>query len=896
MTPRERHGRRADARLVPGAVAAWGAAWVAPLVPLWVSVMGSLLAALGAGAVVAVPAARRRAVVAVVLVCVAAAGLVSGLRTAADRAGPVTELARRGGEAGVELTVRTDPERRVTRVRGSELGAPPTVFAARIERVGDTRVRTPVTVLASGPDAGAWLGLLPSTPIRTHGRFVEGRAGGALLLVRAAPEPTGAAAAHQRFAGYLRARFRDACAGLSPAARGLLPGLVVGDTSRLPADLEADFGTTELTHLTAVSGTNITILLGFVLVVLRAGGVRGRSLPIAGAVAVAGFVVVARPEPSVLRAAAMGLVTLIALYTGRTRRGLPALAVAALALVLLDPTLARSYGFALSVLATGALLLLAPHWIGRLRARGWPKWAAVPVAVPLAAQAVCGPLVVTFAGQVSVVAVPCNLLAEFAVAPATILGFVTLVLAPVCLPLARVVGWLASWPIAWIAMVARTGAQLPGAAVTWPTGLVGGAALAAITVAAVPTLRVLRADDAPHRAPRHAPQGPRRPGWPRVAAAALLATVAVVALLRPPALIRPLTGWPPPGWHLVMCNVGQGDALVLNAGAGAGVLVDAGPDPRAVDRCLRDLGIDRLPLVLLSHYHADHVEGLPGALRGRAVGAIQGTNLAEPAGEVTRVRRWAAAAGTSLTTPTDGEQRALADLTWQTLLPRPATPTHPTARAAGGSAANNASLVLLVRRHGVRMLLTGDVETEAQEALRTRLTGVRVDVLKVAHHGSARQDPALLLALRPRLALVSVGAGNPYGHPSPTARTLIAATGAHLLRTDTDGPIAVTGTGSHLKAVARGPDTSPHRAKPLPPAPPAPPRPSMPPAPEQDATSAEAARTARVSAPPARSGPEGGVRGAWDAWADGQEIAGRPARARHARRRARGIARGSGDR
>lgn len=194
MTPRERHGRRADARLVPGAVAAWGAAWVAPLVPLWVSVMGSLLAALGAGAVVAVPAARRRAVVAVVLVCVAAAGLVSGLRTAADRAGPVTELARRGGEAGVELTVRTDPERRVTRVRGSELGAPPTVFAARIERVGDTRVRTPVTVLASGPDAGAWLGLLPSTPIRTHGRFVEGRAGGALLLVRAAPEPTGAAA------------------------------------------------------------------------------------------------------------------------------------------------------------------------------------------------------------------------------------------------------------------------------------------------------------------------------------------------------------------------------------------------------------------------------------------------------------------------------------------------------------------------------------------------------------------------------------------------------------------------------------------------------------------------------------------------------------------------------
>ncbi|MGW1992216.1 ComEC/Rec2 family competence protein [Embleya sp. NPDC001921] len=108
------------------------------------------------------------------------------------------------------------------------------------------------------------------------------------------------------------------------------------------------------------------------------------------------------------------------------------------------------------------------------------------------------------------------------------------------------------------------------------------------------------------------------------------------------------------------------------------------------------------------------------------------------------------------------------------------------------------------------MLLTGDVETEAQEALRARLGGLRVDVLKVAHHGSARQDPGLMLGLHPRLALVSVGRGNPYGHPSPSARALIAATGARLLRTDTDGPIAVTGTPTHLNAVARGPDTPTH--------------------------------------------------------------------------------------
>ncbi|MEU0931851.1 DNA polymerase III subunit delta [Embleya sp. NPDC005971] len=1052
-----RRERSADARLLPGALAVWTAAWIAPLVPLRATVTASAGAVLGAAVLARLPTVRRRATVAVVLVCLAAGGLVAGLRTAADHAGPVAAAAGRQAEATVELTVRTDPERRGTRVRGSELGGPPTVFAARIDHVrvapgsstrtdpasgtgrslgasipGGTRVRTPVTVLATGPEAGSWLGLLPSTPIRAHGRLVPGKGGQALLLVRSAPERIGAPAAHQRFAGRLRAHLRAACADLPPAARGLLPGLVVGDTGMLPADLEADFRTTELTHLTAVSGTNITILLGFVLLVLRRGGLRGRALPITGAVAVACFVVVARPEPSVLRAAVMGLVTLAALYTGRPRRGLPALAVAVLGLVLFDPTLARSYAFALSVLATGALLLLAPHWAARLCARGWPKWAAVPVAVPLAAQAVCGPLVVSFAGRVGLMAVPCNLLAEFAVAPATILGFVALVLAPVCLPLAQAAAWLGSWPIRWIVTVAHTGAALPGAAVTWPTGLFGGAVLAAITVAAVPTLRALRR-------PRSTPFG-----GSRATTAALLALLAVVLLLRPPAVVRPLTGWPPPDWHLVMCDVGQGDAIVLNAGPGTGVLVDAGPDPRAVDRCLRDLGIRRLPLILLSHFHADHVEGLPGALRDRAVGLIQGTSVLEPMAEVTRVRRWATAAGIALSTPTDAERRSRAALTWQTLAPPPtalrlrpgprtpnpgplrdaplthlpepprpagtppvvpprldapttrprdptpasqpkpppprasgpsgirrpdqappsqpgsAPPTRldapagpgcdacsapassfppgvraahpatlgpascpcpevswspdapagsvgarsllsdmpaavpaefvaasgvdaarlplsgrrttdsvapairradvsvpgvsdarvggpalppsgvgvpitgagdlapgrpwagpgaresapvrglPVGSAVGGSVANNASLVVLAERHGVRMLLTGDAEIEAQEALRDRLAGLRVDVLKVAHHGSSRQDPGLVLGLHPRLALVSVGKGNPYGHPSPSARALVAATGARLLRTDTDGPIAVTGSPAHLDAVARGPDTPAH--------------------------------------------------------------------------------------
>lgn len=136
-----------------------------------------------------------------------------------------------------------------------------------------------------------------------------------------------------------------------------------------------------------------------------------------------------------------------------------------------------------------------------------------------------------------------------------------------------------------------------------------------------------------------APRLARRP-WICAAAGLLL----VLAVLRPVPLTRIMTGWPPPGWAFALCDVGQGDAMVLMAGEGAGVVIDAGPDPRAVDRCLRDLAVTRVPLVVLTHFHADHVRGLPGVLRGRAVGAIQTTSLEEPPEQAAFVRRTAAAA------------------------------------------------------------------------------------------------------------------------------------------------------------------------------------------------------------------------------------------------------------
>nr|WP_229925462.1 ComEC/Rec2 family competence protein [Streptomyces longispororuber] len=631
-----------------------------------------------------------------------------------------------------------------------------------------------------------WLRLLPSTRVRVRADLVppmpDSDRIAAVLRVRGdrAPQVIGEPSTAQRFAGELRGGLREATEGLSADARALVPGLVIGDTSRVPPELEQAFRATDLTHLLAVSGANLTIVLALLIGppgtahrAERRGlaprlGIPLRTTAVLGGVLTLGFVIVCRPEPSVVRAAACGLVVLLAIATGRRRSLIPALATVVLVLVLYDPWLSRRYGFLLSVLATGALLTLAPRWSAALRRRGVPGRPAESVAAAATAQAVCAPVVAVLAARVSLVAVPCNLLAEFAVAPATVLGFAALALAPVAMPVAKACAWGAGWPTEWIAGIARTGAALPGSGVDWPGSWSGALLLAVVTVVVVLVGRRLL----------------RHPWW--CAACALLLCVVIV---QPPPVTRVIAGWPPPGWRLVMCDVGQGDALVLAAGSGAGVVVDAGPDPLLVDRCLRSLGVTRVPLVLLTHFHADHVAGLPGVLRGRSVGVVQTTGLGEPPGQVAFVRAQAAAHGVPLTRAVAGERRRTGALDWQVLWPLPEPAPDP-------EGPNDASVTLLVRVGGLTLLLLGDLEPPAQRDLLRTPAGAalgRVDVLKVAHHGSAYQDPALLRRAGPRLALISCGVDNSYGHPSPRTVGALRAVGATVLRTDTDGAIAVVG-------------------------------------------------------------------------------------------------------
>ncbi|KQX68868.1 ComEC/Rec2 family competence protein [Angustibacter sp. Root456] len=629
-------------------------------------------------------------------------------------------------------------------------------------------VRTSVLVFGRA----SWTSVRRGEQVVAPGRLAPAAAADdvvATFTARGPPAVVGRASWIDRGAERVRAGLRRAVRSLPTDARGLLPGLVVGDTSLQPPELTEAMRVTGLTHLAAVSGTNTTLVCVVALALCRGVGLGRRVRLVVAAALLAGFVVLARPEPSVLRAAVMGGIGLVALATARRRLAVPALSAAVVVLLVADPWLARSYGFALSVLATLGLLLIAPPLQARLE-RGLPPALATALAVPVAAQLACTPVIVLLAGQVSLVAVLANLLAEPLVAPATVLGLAA-ALAGVGWPgLATVLAWGGGLPCVAIGAVARTLAQWPHAQVAWPGGATGALTLSALLVTGWLA-------------------GPRL--WRWSAAHRPLAASGGVLLLAVGVPLPTAVAWPPPRWVLVACDVGQGDALVISTGTGRAVLVDAGPDARAVDRCLTDLQVRTLDVVVLTHFHADHVDGLAGALRGRRVGGLLTTIVDDPPAQARHVRRLAARTGVPVRAVVAGERAQDGPVSWQVLWPERVI--------RAGSVPNNASVVLDVRVAGLRLLLVGDIEPEAARVVDTRLRalpeGPRVDVLKIAHHGSAQQDDRLLADTAPELALVSVGAGNDYGHPAPALLRRLAGQGAVVARTDLSGDLAVVVTG-----------------------------------------------------------------------------------------------------
>ena len=775
--------RPLDLRLLAPAVASWLTALVCPVLPPWISWVGAVVT--GTAAVVVFVAARApwEAAALCLAATLGATGTVAAVtgihvyRIERSAAVEATEVAR---ETEFTAVVRTDPRARAGMPRP---GRAEWVITARTTGVQgrDGPSRAPVVLLVSGE---GWDELLPGQRVRARGVFLPAEDSpltAALVLVRGPPARVEDPSALQSFAGGVRTRLREAVQVLPQPERGLLPALVVGDVSGLSSETAEDFRATGMTHLLTVSGANLAVLTGFVLGVARLLRAPPWCSVVGGSLMIWVFVLVCRPEPSVVRAAFMGSLGLLALATGRTHAALGALSATVVGVLFVAPELAASYGFALSVLATAGIVLLVPPWTRMWSAR-IPPPAAEALAVAVAAQLAVSPVLVLLSGEVSWVAVPANVLAAPVVAVVTVVGSLVAALAALgALPVvagssvlseawAAMVTGLVHVPgvgVSWIVTVAEYGARVPYGALPWRPDVAGALALAALLA-----LFVLSR------------------GFFRRVLAAVVVTVLVLALA-----LRCLPGeWPPRHWALVACDVGQGDAFVLAVKAGSAVVFDTGEHPKAVDECLHDLGVREIPLLLLSHDHADHVDGVPGVLRHRTVGAVMGPEgMADSA-----AGRLLVEAGIEMMIGVVGQELRVGPWYLRVLWPE----------AGFTGSVNDGSLV--VRADGpLSVLLTGDIEEDAQQRLLRSPDAdlLSVGVLTTPHHGAATQEPGFLATTEPHVTVTSAGEDNSYGHPAPSTWNTLERVGAVNLRTDRDGAVAVLpgGGSGPPHGVVRGP-------------------------------------------------------------------------------------------
>jgi len=247
-----------------------------------------------------------------------------------------------------------------------------------------------------------------------------------------------------------------------------------------------------------------------------------------------------------------------------------------------------------------------------------------------------------------------------------------------------------------------------------------------------------------------------------------------------------LQRWPGGDWQVANCDIGQGDSMVINLGNHRGIVIDVGPDAVAEDRCLKALGIKEIPLLILSHFHADHVAGLPGALNKRTVGQVWVSVNSAPLME--SVKAQTTLKGVEIVKAVRGMSSRVGALDIKVLWPTLSSMSFED-MPGDGSQINNSSIATLITSNEFSIFTGGDIEPPVQQILVKDV--FPVDVYKVSHHGSRYQDLALMAALQPRISIISVGMGNSYGHPAVQTLDALARLGSVVLRTDIDGAIAV---------------------------------------------------------------------------------------------------------
>ena len=681
-------------------------------------------------------------------------------------------LAARIGESGPAKVVTTAPARAsswATRVQATTLSFDRVVVQERV-----------LLVLPAGrsPPRGSILGLRAriEEPRPAEGGFDErawlARQGIHVVLRASAWQPAGRRGGIASLGDRLRDRVEDAVSsGTSGVRRGIVLGVVLGEDEGLPMAVRDDFRASGLTHLLAVSGQNVAFIvagvhgLGWLLRLSRA----VRELAVL--VSIGAYVLAVGWQPSVIRAGVAGALVSLAWLAARPRDRWHFLAFGALVLLVWSPTSLLEPGFQLSFAAVAAIFLAVPRF--RHVVDGWNAPSAVADA--LAVSVVCGlvtaPIVLFHFGRAPLYTVPANVLA-FPVVPVVLaLGLLAGAASIVSPEAAAALAWLAGWAGAWLELVARVVGGMPGAQIGTRSAL----ALVSIVALGWPSVRYVR----------------RRLGSRAPATAVAVAAVALVCAVGWWAS-RPSPAWTQPtGLRVTFLDVGQGDSALLETPS-ARVLVDEGPPEADVAGQLLRMGVTSLSALVLTHPQRDHVGGATGVIRRLRVGVVL-----DPALEVTGPEREEALAaarkrGIPIRAVRAGDELRVGSLRLRVLWPEDA--------GTSSEDPNLNAVVLLASFGDFDVFLTADAESDVTSKLQVG----EVEVLKVAHHGSA--DPGLadeLRELRPQVAVVSCGRGNDYGHPrAETLAALEASLGLAVYRTDLHGRVVVESDGRRLRVVA----------------------------------------------------------------------------------------------
>jgi competence protein ComEC len=593
--------------------------------------------------------------------------------------------------------------------------------------------------------------------------------------------------------------------GMPAREAGLARGFVLGEAERIDATTVEDFRRAGLSHLLAVSGQNVALLALLAMPLLASFGIplRARLVWILGAIVV--YVPLAGAGPSILRAGVMGGISVLATLAGRRSSRLYALALAAVVTLAVDPGIATDVGWQLSFAAVlGILALASPLRAAlalRIGARGWRGALVEGAAVTVAATLATAPLIAFHFQSISTTTLFANLLALPAVAPAMWLamlvavaaqvpGFPVGVLNAINAPLLAYIAQVAAWcgRPSWAYMHVELGT----------TGLIASYLALAAAATGVPALLRHRRIAALRRSRAPSAGSPESRDMDRFSARRLrkwrrlgYAAAGTFALLLAWAGSRGGAGAAEPvgGLRVSVLDVGQGDAILFQPAHAPALLIDGGPPGDGLEAKLRSAGAQRLGLAVVTHEQSDHAAGIEELLGRFPVDRLAYARLSRP------LRREAELAGAAPVRIAEGAVLRSGRLRVEVLWP----PRELLAAPLAGTDPNAQALVLLARWGDFSMLLTADAEAEA-----VPLDPGPVDVLKVAHHGSEDAGlDSLLDRIVPRLALISVGAGNPYGHPTPTTLATLAAHHVQTLRTDRAGTIVLE-VGSHSVALGTG--------------------------------------------------------------------------------------------